>query len=151
MSRTSVLFVCMGNICRSPAAEGVFRHLAAQAGVLAQFSVDSCGTGGWHAGERADARMRDAAAERGYKLSSRARQITSEDLTAFDVILCMDGDNMRDVLAMGGDDRVSLILDEGKVSVRDVPDPYYGGDAGFEQVMDLLEASCAALLERLRS
>ena len=151
MSRTTVLFVCMGNICRSPAAEGVFRHLAAQAGVLEQFSVDSCGTGAWHAGERADARMRAAAAERGYELSSRARQITSEDLTAFDVILCMDGDNMRDVLAMGGDDRVSLMLNDGDVSVRDVPDPYYGGDAGFEQVMDLLEASCAALLERLRS
>lgn len=146
----SVLFVCLGNICRSPLAEGVFLHRAREAGLLERFLVDSAGTGDWHAGEPADARMSAVAARRGVTLPSRARQVRDEDWTRFDHILCMDRDNLDRVRTMGAPrDRTHLflsILDD--PAHVEVPDPYYGGPEGFELVHDLAERAVAAWLAR---
>jgi len=157
MAEQRLLFVCLGNICRSPAAEGVFLHLIAREGLEDQFVVDSAGTGGWHAGNPADRRMRAAAERRGIHLPSRARQIELADFSAFDRILTMDDDNLRDVQSLarelGG--RPGLARIEPMTSHcrhypdREVPDPYYGGEQGFEHVLDLLEDACAGLLETL--
>ena len=150
MTRIGVLFVCMGNICRSPAAEAVFRQKAAERGVLDAFSIDSCGTGGWHAGERADARMRAAASARGIDITSRARQITPQCFDSFDHVLCMDDNNLRHLRAMPGGDKAVLLMDHGAgAHDRHVPDPYYGGDDGFELVLDLLDDACAGLLDAI--
>jgi len=149
-----VLFVCLGNICRSPAAEGVFLHRMAQAGVPEAFRVDSAGTGGWHVGRPADARMRAAAARRGIHLPSRARQIEAADLQRFAHVLTMDADNLAAVQRLqrqcGGEASIRPLLQHGRRHrVLDVPDPYYGGEEGFETVLDLLEDACAGLLEDL--
>jgi protein-tyrosine phosphatase len=158
MTTTRVLFVCLGNICRSPAAEGVFVHLLAQQGLDDRFVVDSAGTGGWHVGRRADERMRAAAARRGIDLTSRARQIDLGDLHSFDHILTMDGDNLAAVQALareaGNPTGQAQIAAMTKYCRRhtgaiEVPDPYYGGPQGFEQVLDLLEDACGGLLEAL--
>jgi protein-tyrosine phosphatase len=157
MPEQRILFVCMGNICRSPAAEGVFLHLLAQQGLEDRFLVDSAGTGGWHVGQPADRRMRAAAERRGIHLPSRARQISLADLADFDRILTMDDDNLKDVRSLAGElaRRRPLAQIEAITSycrlfqTRDVPDPYYGGEQGFEHVLDLLEDACAGLLERL--
>jgi protein-tyrosine phosphatase len=145
-----VLFVCLGNICRSPLAEGVFIHAARERGVLDRFHVDSAGTGDWHAGEPADARMRAVAEARGVHLPSRARQIRAEDWTRFDHVLCMDRDNLAGVRAAGApEDRSRLflsVLDD--PAVTEVPDPYYGGPEGFELVFDLADRAVAAWLDR---
>ncbi len=148
-----VLFVCMGNICRSPAAEGVMLAQAEAAGV--DIEIESAGTIGMHAGTLPDARMRAAAAKRGYDLRSRARKVVAADLERFDLILAMDDDNMSDVLALVWkvDQRAKVRLfcefcREHKEKV--VPDPYYGGAAGFEGVLDLLEDGCRGLVEELR-
>jgi protein-tyrosine phosphatase len=154
-----VLFVCLGNICRSPAAEGVFLHLLAREGLESAFVVDSAGTGGWHVGRPADPRMRAAAARRGIELPSRARQLEAADLLRFDHILTMDANNLAVVRSLAG----SLSGDEGATAwirpltehcrrheSREVPDPYYGGDEGFEHVLDLLQDACAGLLQALR-
>ena len=163
MAEQRLLFVCLGNICRSPAAEGVFLHLLAQEGLEDQFVVDSAGTGSWHVGNPADRRMRAAAERRGIHLPSRARQIETADLHRFDRILTMDDDNLRAVQALArGLDRqpqqpkapmasiepITRYCD--RFQVRDVPDPYYGGEQGFEQVLDLLEDACSGLLQELR-
>jgi len=159
MTTTRVLFVCLGNICRSPAAEGVFVHLLQQHGLEGQFVVDSAGTGGWHVGRRADARMREAAARRGIDLTSRARQIDLADLHSFDHILTMDGANLAAVQALSRE--AGNPTDQARITamtaycrrhngVHEVPDPYYGGSKGFEQVLDLLEDACEGLLEALR-
>ncbi len=148
----SVLFVCMGNICRSPTAEGVFRKLVFDAGRDAEFEVDSAGTIGYHQGERADPRMRAAATGRGYELASRARRIELLDFDRFDLIVTMDEDNYRDVEALnpGSRARVVRMIDYcEKHEVPEVPDPYYGGESGFHQVIDILEDSCGNLLRRL--
>ena len=148
-----VLFVCMGNICRSPAAEGVFRKMVAGAGLSDAFSIDSAGTIGYHAGHAADSRMRAAAAKRGYTLDSRARRIEQLDFEDFDVIVAMDDDNYRDIRAMdpGQGARVVRMCEYGSRHGHDeVPDPYYGGASGFEDVLDILEDACAELLEELR-
>ena len=163
MAEQRLLFVCLGNICRSPAAEGVFLHLLAQEGLEDQFVVDSAGTGGWHVGNPADRRMRAAAERRGIHLPSRARQIETADLHRFDRILTMDDDNLRAVqaLARGLDRqpqqpkapmaRIEPITRHcARFQVRDVPDPYYGGEEGFERVLDLLEDACFGLLQELR-
>jgi len=152
--KTSVLFVCMGNICRSPAGEGVMRALVAKAGLSDRVEIGSAGTIGLHAGELPDVRMRAAAARRGYELKSRARQITRADLDRYDLILTMDGDNHRNVLALAGTDaqraRVRPFVGFcGKHADTSVPDPYYGGDEGFEHVLDLLEDGCDGVLEAL--
>jgi protein-tyrosine phosphatase len=154
-----VLFVCLGNICRSPAAEGVFKHQLAQAGLADRVLVDSAGTGGWHVGKRADARMRAAAARRGLELTSRARQLEPDDLNRFDRILTMDDDNLAAVQAMAARASAADVAQRAVVepllrysrhhTLREVPDPYYGGEQGFEQVLDLLDDACAGLLEAL--
>ncbi len=151
---TRVLFVCMGNICRSPAAEGVFLHLLAEAGLEDCFAVDSAGTGGWHVGHRADRRMIAAAERRGIHLPSRARQIEAADLQRFDHILTMDADNLAAVRRLErqapGGARISPLIDHCRQRRSpEVPDPYYGGEDGFERVLDLLEDACAGLLEDL--
>jgi len=147
----SVLFVCMGNICRSPAAEGVFRHHADEMGLLDCFHVDSAGTGGWHAGEAPDARMSAAAIDRGFVLQGAARKVEAEDLETFHHVLCMDTDNLRAVEQFGGRTaRVSMMLDHHPTTgERDVPDPYYGGEDGFAHVIDLLDVACRHLLTNL--
>ena len=157
MAEQRLLFVCLGNICRSPAAEGVFLHLIAREGLDDRFVVDSAGTGGWHVGNPADRRMRAAAERRGIHLPSRARQIDRADFSAFDRILTMDDDNLRNVRALArelgerpGLARIQPMTSHCRqFSASEVPDPYYGGDQGFEHVLDLLEDACAGLLETL--
>ncbi len=149
----TVLFVCMGNICRSPLAEGVFLHKLRERDVEHRFDVDSAGTGGWHAGDRADARMRKVAAEHGVELPSRARQVTQDDWHRFDHILCMDDVNHEELLAMGAPAaslRLLLSVDPA-AQVREVPDPYYGGTDGFELVFTLVDQACDVLLDTLIS
>jgi len=158
MTTTRVLFVCLGNICRSPAAEGVFVHLLAQQGLADRFDVDSAGTGGWHVGRRADERMRAAATRRGIDLTSRARQIDLGDLHSFDHILTMDDDNLAAVRALAreagnpaGQAQIEAMTRYCRrhSGVHEVPDPYYGGHQGFEQVLDLLDDACSGLLDAL--
>ncbi len=155
---TRILFVCLGNICRSPAAEGVFLHMLAAEGLEERFLVDSAGTGGWHVGKPADSRMRAAASRRGIELPSRARQLERADLTRFDRILTMDDANLAAVRSLARElgERPDLAVIEPmlrhcrRFQARKVPDPYYGGADGFEQVLDLLEDACSGLLETLR-
>ena len=151
-----VLFVCLGNICRSPAAEGVFLHLIEQRQLTDQFLVDSAGTGGWHVGNPADQRMQAAARRRGIHLPSRARQLELGDLESFDHILAMDQDNLHNVNSMVKEfgprstANIRLMLSHARrADTLEVPDPYYGGDLGFERVLDLLEDACAGLIEDL--
>jgi protein-tyrosine phosphatase len=152
----SVLFVCLGNICRSPAAEGIARKLAADQGL--QVTADSAGTGAWHAGHSPDARMIKAAAMRGYRLKSlRARQVTPEDFTRFDQVLAMDVSNLDALhrLYPAWDRKATkprLLLDvyPNVRGIREVPDPYYGGPEGFELVIDLIEAAVRDLLSGLK-
>ena len=149
---TSILFVCMGNICRSPTAEGVFTRLVRDAGRSSEFQVDSAGTIGYHSGQMADHRMRAAASERGYSLESRARRICHEDFDRFDLIVTMDDDNFRDVEQMhpGAGARLVRMCDFcERHEVSEVPDPYYGGEAGFYTVIDILEDACENLLKQV--
>ena len=154
----NVLFVCLGNICRSPAAEGVFLHLLNERGLSDRFVVDSAGTGGWHTGNPADRRMQAAAARRGIQLLSRARQISLDDLSDFDLVLTMDDANLAAVqgLAREAGNRATatvrpMLSYAQSFSETEVPDPYYGGEAGFEHVLDLLEDACSNLLDELSS
>lgn len=150
-----VCFVCLGNICRSPTAEGVMRHLVSAMGLAERFYVDSAGTAAYHVGERADARARDFARARGIALESRARQFQDEDFTRFDVVLAMDEENLADLRALPGAEdftgqlRLALDFDPAAPTGAEVPDPYYGGDRGFEHVLDLCEAACRGLIEHL--
>lgn len=151
-----LLFVCMGNICRSPAAEGVMRHLVSQAGLESQVEIDSAGTIGLHAGKLPDARMRKAADRRGYKLTHLARQVRPSDLDTHDLILVMDTFNQADLRALTGDvplrARIQLFCEYCTQHPHtEVPDPYYGGSEGFEEVLDLLEDGCANLIHHLRN
>lgn len=151
-----VLFVCMGNICRSPTAEGVFRHLVAQQGLEGQISCDSAGTHDYHIGEAPDTRAQEAAARRGYDLSGlRARRITEDDFSRFDYVLAMDGHNMailRETCPASRRGRLRLFLDYAKdAALREVPDPYYGDAGGFETVLDLAEQAARGLLEHIRA
>lgn len=150
-----VLFVCLGNICRSPAAEGCFLHLLARERLEDLFEVDSAGTGHWHVGKPADPRIRKAAFRRGIVLPSRARQISSTDLERFDHILTMDRDNLAAVRQLAGPTpsraRIEPITRHcSRYQLQEVPDPYYGGTDGFEHVLDLLEDACDGLLMSLR-
>lgn len=153
--QTRLLFVCLGNICRSPAAEGVFLNLLEKEQLQQRFLVDSAGTGGWHVGRLADPRMRAAAERRGFQLCSRARQLVAADLRRFDHILTMDARNQADVMALSRKTRGSLARIEPMVQYMrmtqadEIPDPYGGGPAGFEHVLDLLEDACQGLLEAL--
>jgi len=148
-----VLFVCLGNICRSPTAEGVMYHLLAERGLEGAVEVDSAGTIAYHAGEGADPRMQRAAAERGYSLDSISRQVEPEDFEAFDLVVAMDRSNREDLEAMAPDGtfgKVRLLSDflsDG--APADVPDPYWGGAKGFGRVIDLIEEACPRILEEL--
>jgi len=145
-----VLFVCMGNICRSPAAEGVFLHQLKEAGLAYRVEVDSAGATGYHQGEKADKRMRAAAKARGYSLQSRARGVLAEDFEHFDLIVAMDKANRDDLLRFPGTAAVVLFSEYlDSEWAEEVPDPYYGGEDGFEQVLDMLEAGCPALIRSL--
>ena len=149
-----VLFVCMGNICRSPLAQGVFEDVLRREGLENEVFVDSAGTGSWHVGEPPDERAQRSARLRGLDLSSqRARRLRPEDCERFDYILFMDEENRRLVepLCKGGTAEVRLFLDYApEFPQREIPDPYYGGREGFELVMDLVEAASEGLLEDIR-
>jgi protein-tyrosine phosphatase len=154
-SRTGVLFVCMGNICRSPTAEGVFRVAASRAGLLEQLHVDSAGTHGYHAGEPPDHRAIVAASGRGYDISARrARQVVRDDFARFPWIFAMDQANLRvltELRPRGYHGHLGLYLDLApEVGTREMPDPYYGGAEGFQRVLDLSEAVSNALVARLQ-
>lgn len=150
----SILFVCLGNICRSPLAEGIFLHLARERG-LEGLVVDSCGTGGWHEGEGPDRRAMAVAKQRGVHLPSRARKVRApEDFERYTLIVAMDASNLEDLLELGAPrDRVRLMRSYDPAhrdqSAPDVPDPYYGGDDGFDQVFDMLVAACEGLLDEI--
>ena len=154
-SRTSVLFVCMGNICRSPTAEGVFRHFLAEAGLQQSVVVDSAGTHAYHSGDSADARASAAAERRGYSLADiRARKVTAEDFEKFDYVLAMDRDNLALLIEQSDAShhhKISLFLQYASTSEDEVPDPYYGGATGFEKVLDLIEDASRGLLSDVRS
>ena len=150
-----VLFVCTGNICRSPTAEGVFRHLVGQAGLDGRIGVDSAGTHGYHIGDPPDPRSQKAAKARGVDLSGlRARKVTLEDFYEFDHILAMDDGHLAHLRRMAPADAraaVTLFLDDAPdADVRETPDPYYGDARGFERVLDLCEQGAAGLLARVR-
>jgi protein-tyrosine phosphatase len=153
-----LLFVCMGNICRSPTAEGVMRGLLREQGLEHAVEVDSAGTGDWHAGSPPDARAAAAAAARGVTLAGAARQISAADFGDYDLVLAADRGNLRDLDALlpaGARAKLHLLREFDPASAGapdlDVPDPYYGGDAGFEHVLDLVEAACRGLLDALRA
>ncbi len=154
MAETSgILFVCMGNICRSPTGEGVMRHLVDAEGHGDQIKIDSAGTISYHEGQPADARMREHAQKRGYRLDSIARQVRHADFERFDLIIAMDQDNHDDLTCRAPEahlGKIRMLSDflEGDWPV-DVPDPYYGGAAGFERVLDMIEAACPNILKAL--
>lgn len=155
MEKTRILFVCLGNICRSPAAEGVLRKMAADRGLGRRIEIDSAGTYGGHRGELPDPRMRVAAARRGYELSHRARRVDEEDFDRFDRIVVMDDRNYEEVHRLAPSreaaGRIFRFTDfcRGHPDRRFVPDPYYEGHEGFELVLDLLEDGCEGMLEKL--
>lgn len=150
---TRVLFVCMGNICRSPTAEGVFRHHVAEAGLGEKIFVDSAGTHAYHVGDPPDRRAYAAAERRGILLVDiRARRVSDEDFERFDYIIAMDEDNaahLKDQSPPEHHPKVRLFLEFSSSGEREVPDPYYGGAAGFERVLDLVEDASRGLLETL--
>lgn len=150
-----IVFVCLGNICRSPSGEGVFKYLLKKRQLEDNYFVDSAGTSAYHVGEKADSRMRKHALKRGYNLTSRSRQFIKDDLNNFDLIIPMDSSNFDDILHLAEDKhlkKVKLMTDfSSKYKGQDVPDPYYGGDSGFELVLDILEESCNGLLDYLEN
>lgn len=150
----SVLFVCLGNICRSPTAHGVFETLVERAGLAHAIRVDSAGTGAWHVGNPPDTRSQAAAKQRQFKLDHlRARQVEPSDFEQFDYILAMDQQNLKDLQSIKPGNfagELTLFLDYSDCTEREVPDPYYGGDAGFEHVLDLVESASEGLLNRIK-
>ncbi|MDO9623621.1 MAG: low molecular weight protein-tyrosine-phosphatase [Pseudomonas sp.] len=149
-----VLFVCLGNICRSPTAEAVLRHKLLELGLQEGVEVDSAGTGDWHVGKPPDSRTRQAALLRGYDLSAlRGRQVCASDFARFDLILAMDNSNLQHLRRMRPGNaaaELDLFLRRYDLALDEVPDPYYGGEEGFEQVLDLIEQACDGLLRELR-
>ena len=154
-----ILFVCLGNICRSPTAEGVMRHVLREEGLDGQIKVDSAGTGGWHVGAPPDERATAAARKRSIVLEGAARKFSLHDFGSYDLIVAMDTENKRDLLALAPDDdaraKVRMLRefdpDSDDATDLDVPDPYYGGHDGFEHVLDLVDAATRGLVESLRA
>jgi protein-tyrosine phosphatase len=150
-----ILFVCLGNICRSPTAEGVFRELVKKEGLADRVLIDSAGTGEWHVGAPPDSRACKAAAARGYDLTAlRARLVTRKDFETFDYVLAMDGENVRALKRIAPRDlahKIRLFTEFGSKDVAGVPDPYGGGPHGFEIVLDLVEDAAQGLLRHIRT
>ncbi len=156
MKKQSVLFVCLGNICRSPAAEAIFLDLINKKGLYYNFIVDSAGTGSWHIGKKADTRMRIAAQKRGLKISSRARQINDSDFEQFNYIIAMDDSNFENICDLKSMKSLSDFSSINKIQnfrsvfeETEVPDPYFGGEEGFEHVLNILEDSVGSFLETI--
>lgn len=155
MKQVSVLFVCMGNICRSPTAQGVFEQLVQSQGLADRILIDSAGTHAYHVGEQPDNRAQAAARGRGVDLSGqRARRVNTGDFTQFDYILAMDHDNLEDLQRLLGNqlgENVHLFMSfASRWQADEVPDPYYGGGSGFERVLDMVEDAAEGLLEHIR-
>jgi protein-tyrosine phosphatase len=158
MSKVSVLFVCLGNICRSPTAHAVFQSMVDKQGLNDQIYIDSCGTGDWHIGRAPDPRSQQHALDRGYQMDNlRARLVDNHDFDQFDYILAMDKNNLADLKAMnyqGYKGHLGLFLDFCRnpdfACFSEVPDPYYGGDKGFSLVLDLIEDASAELLRQIK-
>ncbi len=151
-----ILFVCLGNICRSPAAEGIMKHLVQEAGLNQQIFCDSAGTSNYHIGELPDSRMIMMARQRGIHLDSHARQLHPDDLEKFDLILAMDKENLADIYRLDPHHhhqaKIKLMCDYCQNhDLQEVPDPYYGGRHGFELVLDLLTDACQGLLAELKT
>ena len=147
-----LLFVCLGNICRSPSAENIMNHLIEKAGLSDKITCDSAGTSAYHIGSPPDGRMNAAAKEQGIELLGRARQFKPSDFERFDLILAMDSSNYEDIIYLDGEgkyqDKVKMMCDFAtNHSDTEVPDPYYGGEAGFQYVIDLLIDACSGLLD----
>lgn len=168
---TRICFVCLGNICRSPTAEGVMQHLIDQQGLTATFSLDSAGTGGWHVGEQADHRSRAAAKKRGIELTSISRRITAQDFERFDYLIAMDESNLANLMALRGTWKLEnagrphvYVSDQPKFAKlamlrtfdaeapdhAEVPDPYYGAHDGFGAVLDICERACQGFLDHVQ-
>lgn len=150
-----ILFVCLGNICRSPLAEGLFRHHVEAAGLSTYFEIDSAGTGGWHVGEPPDARMSATALSRGLDIRNlRARQIRPSDLQVHNLVLAMDRENLRNIKKLAGSSDASHVKlfrhFDPEPGTGEVPDPYYGGEEGFREVFEIVDRTSRALLEHLR-
>lgn len=155
MKEYKILFVCLGNICRSPAAEGILKRMVREQGLDDKISVDSAGTSGYHDEDLPDHRMRQHGARRGYKFDSRSRRFTSRDFDRFDIILAMDDSNYHNIMRLAPDleseKKVYRMVDFSKRFGHDhIPDPYYSGADGFELVLDLLEDACEGLLDKLK-
>jgi low molecular weight protein-tyrosine phosphatase len=152
-----LLFVCLGNICRSPTAEGVMRSLVVQAGLERSIELDSAGTGGWHVGSAPDERATAAAGSRGIALEGSARQVSARDFDEFDLLIAMDRSNMRELQRLADGDgqraRVRLLREFDPAGMQggdlDVPDPYYGSPGGFEEVLDFVQLACEGLLAQI--
>jgi low molecular weight protein-tyrosine phosphatase len=150
-----VLFVCSGNICRSPLGEAIFRHLATESGLADRFEVDSAGTHGWHDGEPADPRARRVGRRRGVAVTSIARPVVDSDFERFDLIVAMDRGHLRELRSrcpapLRGRIRLMREFERSTNGDRDVPDPYYDGEDAFEHVFELLDRCCRGLLDELR-
>jgi protein-tyrosine phosphatase len=150
-----ICFVCLGNICRSPTAEAVFQKMVEDRGLAEQYQIDSAGTASYHEGDLADARSREAAGRRGYPIHSRSRPFEPKDFGRFDWVLAMDMDNVRALVEMAptnaARERVRLLRSFDPTAAKDaiVPDPYYGGPRGFDEVIDICERACRGLLDTL--
>lgn len=152
----SILFVCLGNICRSPIAEGIFRHIASKAGVFDNFVIDSAGLGSWHVGQPPDRRAQEALASRGIDISDlRARQVSLVDFERFDLILAMDRANRAGLMKLAPKDRadkIHLFMEcAPNLGVQEIPDPFFGDREGFDYVVQLVDAACRGLLRRVTS
>jgi len=156
MEKISVLFVCLGNICRSPAAEAIFMKKIKEKGIEERFLVDSAGTGSWHVGKKADSRMRKAAKDRQINITSKARQISNNDFQKFNYILTMDDSNYKNVIGLKNRELYSDLCKVMKIQEfsngfheKEVPDPYFGGDESFDYVLDILTDSTSGFLDHV--
>jgi len=150
-----ICFVCLGNICRSPTAEGVFQHLAEKQNLNSFFEIDSAGTSAYHTGEKANSKSRTTARKHGVTLHSRARRFEAADLEYFDLILAMDKENLANIKQLDSKgthaEKIGMLRDFDPLPGDNVPDPYYGGLQGFENVFQIVERCCNALLKELKS